>query len=37
MPLPEALSFIRSGEGTVFDPRVVAALLGAYQRGKLPS
>lgn len=36
MPLPEALAHVRAGEGVLFDPRVVGALLGAYQRGRLP-
>ncbi len=35
-PLPEALAHVRAGEGVMFDPKVVAALLGAYQRGRLP-
>lgn len=37
MSLPDALAFVRSGEGSVFDPRAVAALVSAYQRGKLPA
>ena len=37
MSLPEALAHVRSGEGSAFDPRVVNALLTAYQRGKLPA
>jgi putative nucleotidyltransferase with HDIG domain len=37
LSLPEALAHIRSSEGTAFDPKVVRALLAAYQRGKLPA
>jgi putative two-component system response regulator len=37
MSLPEALAHVRSGQGTAFDPKVVSALMAAYQRGKLPA
>ncbi len=37
LSLPEALAHVRQGLGTFFDPRVVAALVSAYQRGKLPA
>lgn len=37
MSLPDALAHVRASEGSLFDPKVVAALVGAYQRGKLPT
>lgn len=36
LPIAEALNEVRQSAGTLFDPSVVSALLGAYQRGKLP-
>jgi HD-GYP domain-containing protein (c-di-GMP phosphodiesterase class II) len=37
MNLADALAQIRAGQGTVFDPRIVHALLAAHQRGRLPA
>lgn len=37
MSVPDALAFIRNGGGAAFDPRVVSALVSAFQRGKLPT
>jgi len=37
MSVPEALAHVRSGQGTMFDPKVVNGLISAYQRGKLPA
>lgn len=37
LALPEAMAHVRQGEGALFDPKVVAALLSAYQRGRLPA
>ena len=36
VPVAEALNQLRQGAGSMFDPAVVTALLGAYQRGRLP-
>ncbi len=35
MGVPDALAFIRNGSGAAFDPRVVTALVSAFQRGRL--
>lgn len=37
MSLPDALAHIRASESSLFDPKVVSALMSAYQRGKLPA
>jgi len=37
LSLPDALAHIRSSENSVYDPKVVSALIGSYQRGKLPA
>jgi HD-GYP domain-containing protein (c-di-GMP phosphodiesterase class II) len=36
LPVAEALNQVRQGAGSLFDPAVVTALMGTYQRGRLP-